>query len=110
MTGYDRSSFAAGQDVGTRVAACLARSTALELVDGARWWNRWKRRLMARALLACAEELECAADAERRSSRSRAREEDDDGGEPLERVPFDRPARGNGLPRAGAPVFRWAAP
>ncbi len=59
---YDGPSFLAGQDCGTRVAACLARLAAIELVDDARWWNRWKRRLMARALVACAEELESVAD------------------------------------------------
>ena len=62
MTVYDSASFSAGQDCGTRVAACVARLAALELTDHARWWNRWRRRLMARALIACAEELECAAD------------------------------------------------
>ena len=62
MAAYDSSSFLAGQDTGTRVAASVARLAALELIDESRWWNRWKRRLMARALVACAEELECAAD------------------------------------------------
>lgn len=55
------ASFLAGQDAGARTSACVARLAALELMDGARWWNRWRRRLMARALVACAEELECAA-------------------------------------------------
>lgn len=63
MTAYDSISFSAGQDTGTRIAACVARLAALELIDGARWWNRWRHRLMARALVACAEEMECAADA-----------------------------------------------
>ncbi len=63
MTAYESSSFSAGQDAGTRIAACVARLAALELVEGARWWNRWRRRLMARALVACADEMECAADA-----------------------------------------------
>jgi hypothetical protein len=63
MTPCEHASFAAGQDCGTRVAACLARLTALELLDGARWWNRWRRRLMAGALVACAEDLERSADA-----------------------------------------------
>ncbi len=63
MTAYDSTSFSAGQDAGTRVAACVARLAALELTDHSRWWNRWRRRLMARALVACAEEMECAADA-----------------------------------------------
>lgn len=107
MTGYDRSSFAAGQDAGTRVAACLARSTALELVEGSRWWNRWKRRLMARALVACAEELEGTADAERRASAGDGAARDEGGEDLVERVPLDRPARWNGLPRAGGPAFRW---
>jgi hypothetical protein len=64
--GYDCASFAAGQDCGTRVAACLARLSALELVDGARWWNRRGRRLIASALVAYAEELESGADADGR--------------------------------------------
>lgn len=55
------ASFLAGQDAGARTSACVARLAALELMDGARWWNRWRRRLMARALVACAEELEGAA-------------------------------------------------
>jgi len=62
-TPYDGASFDAGQDCGTRVAACLARLSALELIDGSRWWNRRRNRLMARALVACAEDLESAADA-----------------------------------------------
>lgn len=61
---YDSASFAAGQDCGTRVAACLARTCALELIGGSRWWNRRGHRLMAGALVAYAEELESAADAE----------------------------------------------
>ncbi len=59
---YDSVSFSAGQDCGARVAACVARGAALELTEHSHWWNRWKRRLMARALVACAEEMECAAD------------------------------------------------
>jgi hypothetical protein len=59
---YDTASFAAGQDCGTRVAACLARSCALELVDGSRWWNRRGHRLMAGALVAYADELESVAE------------------------------------------------
>src|SRR5512138_2024829 len=62
MTVYDPSSFAAGQDSGTRIAACVARLAALELVDESHWWNRRRHRLMAAALVACAEELEGAAD------------------------------------------------
>ena len=59
---YDPISFSAGRDCGTRVAACVARVAALELVDGARWWNRWRRRVQASALVACAEELEREGD------------------------------------------------
>jgi hypothetical protein len=59
---YDSASFAAGKDAGARVSACLARLTALQLVADSRWWNRWRRRLMARALVTCAEELESGAD------------------------------------------------
>jgi hypothetical protein len=59
------TSFSAGQDCGTRTAACVARLAALELVSGSRWWNRWKHRVMASALVACAEELESGADADR---------------------------------------------
>lgn len=55
--------FFAGQEAGARTSACVARLAALELMEGARWWNRWRRRLMAGALVACAEEMECAADA-----------------------------------------------
>lgn len=69
MTAYDSASFSAGQDAGTRVAACVARLAALELTDRSRWWNRRRHRLMARALVACAEELESAA-SESRSPRA----------------------------------------
>jgi hypothetical protein len=58
---YDSASFAAGRHCGTRVAACIARAAAVELLQEARWWNRWKRRLMASALVACAEDLESEA-------------------------------------------------
>ncbi len=72
MTAYDSTSFSAGQDTGTRVAACVARLAALELTDHSRWWNRRRHRLMASALVACAEELECAADeGERRDTAER---------------------------------------
>ena len=67
MTAYDSTSFSAGQDSGTRVAACIARLAALELTDHSRWWNRWRHRLMARALVACAAEMECAADDDSRA-------------------------------------------
>jgi len=62
MTAYDSTSFSAGRDAGTRVAACVARLAAIELIDDSRWWNRRRHRLMARALVACAEEMESAAD------------------------------------------------
>lgn len=63
-TADDGVSFDAGRDCGTRVAACLARLSALELLDGSRWWNRRGRRRMAAALVAHAEDLESAADAD----------------------------------------------
>lgn len=63
MTAYESSSFSAGQDSGTRVAACIARLAALELMDASHWWNRRRHRHMASALVACAEELEADADA-----------------------------------------------
>ena len=65
MTPYESTSFSAGQDCGTRTAACVARLAALELVNGSSWWNRRRRGLMASALVACAEELESTADADR---------------------------------------------
>jgi len=61
----DSASFSAGQDAGVRVSACVARLAAIQLVEEARWWNRWRRRLMAKALVACADELEETADAGR---------------------------------------------
>ena len=63
MTPYDSASFTAGTDAGARISACVARLAALQLVEDSRWWNRWRRRLMARALFTCAEEMENAADA-----------------------------------------------
>lgn len=66
MTAYDSTSFSAGQDCGTRLAACVARLAALELIEHSRWWNRRRHRLMAGALVACAEELECVADTDAR--------------------------------------------
>jgi hypothetical protein len=63
VTSYDSVSFAAGQDAGARIAACVARMAALDLVEDSRWWNRWRRRLMAQALVTCAEEFESTADA-----------------------------------------------
>ena len=65
VVSHDSASFTAGEAAGTRVSACVARLAALELVEGSRWWNRWRRRLMARALVACADELESTADASR---------------------------------------------
>jgi hypothetical protein len=62
-TAHDGASFAAGQDCGTRIAACVARLSALELMDGSRWWNRRGHRRIAAALVAYAEELESTADA-----------------------------------------------
>jgi hypothetical protein len=62
MTAHEGTSYSAGQERGERTAACVARYAALELVGNSRWWNRWRHRLMARALVACAEELELAAD------------------------------------------------
>lgn len=57
------TSFFAGQEAGARTSACVARLAAIELMAGARWWNRWRRHLMAGALVACADEMESAADA-----------------------------------------------
>jgi hypothetical protein len=88
MTAYDSTSFSAGQDCGTRIAACVARVAAFDLIDDARWWNRRRRREMARALFACAEELECGADADRR--RGPAELED----EPISRAPAPSHDRG----------------
>jgi hypothetical protein len=62
MAAYDSTSFSAGRDSGMRVAACVARLAALELTDQSRWWNRRRHRLQSRALVACAEEMECAAE------------------------------------------------
>lgn len=49
MRVYDRSSFAAGQDSGTRIAACVARLAALELLDESRWSPERRRRSATRA-------------------------------------------------------------
>lgn len=62
MTPYDRESFSAGQQAGARVAAVIARLAAVDLMRESRWWNRWRHRLMARALVAHAEEMEAGAD------------------------------------------------
>ncbi len=58
----DAASFAAGRHCQARVAACVARLAAIELMEGASWWNRRRLRLMAGALVAHAEEMEIAAD------------------------------------------------
>jgi hypothetical protein len=63
VTSYDSASFTAGQDTGARTSACVARLAALELIEESHWWNRRRHRLMARALVSCAEEIESAADA-----------------------------------------------
>lgn len=64
MTPDQTESFVAGQHCATRVASCVARLAAVELMKDARWWNRRRRGFMARALIAHAEELEIAAEAE----------------------------------------------
>lgn len=64
--------FAQGVECGTRVAACVARASALELLARARWWNRWRYRLMASALVACAEELELWAEEDEAARRGLA--------------------------------------
>ena len=70
MDPYDAVSFSAGLASGTRVAACVARLAALELMNGSRWWNRWRRGLMARTLIAHAEEMEDTAEADSREARA----------------------------------------
>jgi hypothetical protein len=72
VTPYDIASFAAGKDAGTRISACVVRLAALQLVEDARWWNRWRCRLMARALVTCAEEMESSADASKASGANEA--------------------------------------
>jgi hypothetical protein len=67
---YDSANFDAGQDCGTRIAACIARLSALELIDGSRWWNRRGHRRMAAALVAYAEALESGADADADARRA----------------------------------------
>jgi len=61
---YDTESFAAGQNAGTRIASCIARLAASELMQDVHWWNRRRRGAMASALITHAEELESDADAE----------------------------------------------
>jgi len=59
---YDTASFAAGQNCGTRIASCIARLAASELMQDARWWNRRRRGAMASALFKYSEDLENDAD------------------------------------------------
>jgi hypothetical protein len=61
---YDTASFAAGQNCGTRIASCIARLAASELMQDARWWNRRRRGAMASALFTYSEDLESYADSE----------------------------------------------
>jgi hypothetical protein len=65
MARYDTVSFLAGQDSGARISACAARLAALELLEHSHWWNRRRHGLMARTLIALAEEVESDADADR---------------------------------------------
>lgn len=69
MVRYDAASFNAGEQSATRVASCVARLAAHDLMEGANFWNRWRRGAMSSALLACAEELE--RDADLRESEAR---------------------------------------
>ena len=64
MVPYDTASFAAGQNCGTRIASCIARLAASELMQDARWWNRRRRGAMASALMTYSEDLENDADSE----------------------------------------------
>jgi hypothetical protein len=64
MTPDQTASFVAGQHCATRVASCVARLAAAELMTDSRWWSRRRRGLMARALIAHAEELEIAAESD----------------------------------------------
>jgi len=59
---YDPASFAAGQVCGTRIASCLARLAASELMRDAHWWNRRRRGAMATALFTYSRDLENDAD------------------------------------------------
>jgi len=61
---YDTASFAAGQSCGTRIASCIARLAASELMQDARWWNRRRRGAMASALMTYSDDLENDADSE----------------------------------------------
>jgi len=60
---YDAASFTAGQHTGTRMASCIARLAARELMQDAHWWNRRRRGAMARALITHADELDNDTDA-----------------------------------------------
>jgi len=60
---YDTASFAAGQSTGARIASCVARLAACELMESASWWNRRRRTAMSMALIAHAEEMDADADA-----------------------------------------------
>lgn len=71
MALYDTASFAAGEDAGTRIASCVARLAASELMQSSHWWNRRRRGAMSSALIACAEELESDADARAVAVRER---------------------------------------
>lgn len=72
MTLHEATSFEAGRSCGVRVAACVARLAAIDLMEDARWWNRRRRRLMAGALVAHAAEMESAADADSPAEARRA--------------------------------------
>ncbi len=62
MVPYDAASFAAGQNCGTRIASCIVRLAASELMQDSRWWNRRRRGAMTSALFTYSEELENDAD------------------------------------------------
>ncbi len=64
MVTYDTASFVAGQHCGTRIASCIARLAAGELMQDARWWNRRRRGAMASALMTYSDDLENDADSE----------------------------------------------
>ena len=69
MAPYDSASFDAGRNAGARIASCVARLAAGELMRDAHWWNRRHRGAMAHALIAHAEEMENDADAEQAARR-----------------------------------------
>ena len=70
MTPEETASFVAGQRCATRVASCVARLAAVELMKDAHWWNRRRRRYMAGALVAHADELETTAEADAAVARA----------------------------------------